>query len=142
MNHISFSSSKNEYSNFSEPIWYNKKGIKVFEGKAKILSDLYLAISSNDKWGVVSQSNKRIVNFLYDCISIIQDKLIVAKDSKIGVLDTDGSILITPSYNKIECVTIDDETYVDLYGSLSYGKYNKECVFDSEDESKLLRIDI
>ena len=142
LKHISFSSSKNEYSNFSEPIWYNKKGIKVFEGKAKILSDLYLAISSNDKWGVVSQSNKRIVNFLYDCISIIQDKLIVAKDSKIGVLDTDGSILITPSYNKIECVTIDDGTYGGVYGPLLYGKYNKECVFDSEDESKLLRIEI
>ena len=79
---------------------------------------------------------------MYDCISIIQDKIIVAKDSKIGVLDTDGSILITPSYNKIECVTIDDGTYGGVYGPLSYGKYNKECVFDSEDESKLLRIEI
>ena len=103
---------------------------------------MFLAISSNDKWGVVSQANKRIVNFLYDNISIIQDKLVVAKDSKIGVLDVDGSILITPSYNKIECVTIDDGTYGGVYGPLSYGKYNKECVFDTEDESKLLRIEI
>ena len=142
LKHISFSSSQNEYSNFSEPIWYNEKGIKVFEGKAKILSDLFLAISSNDKWGVVSQANKRIVNFLYDGISIIQDKLIVAKDSKIGVLDADGGILITPSYNKIECATIDDETYGGVYSPLIYGKYNKECVFDTEEKYKLLRIEI
>lgn len=142
LKHTSFSSSKNEYSNFSEPIWYNEKGIKVFEGKAKILSDLFLAISSNGKWGVVSQTNKRIVNFLYDSIGIIQDKLIVAKDAKIGVLDVDGSILINPSYNKIECATIDDETYGGVYSPLVYGKYNKECIFDTEEKSKLPRIEI
>ncbi len=142
LKHLSFSSSKYEYSNFSESIWYNEKGIKVFEGKAKILSDLFLAISSNDKWGVVSQSNKRIVDFLYDCINIIQDKFIVAKDAKIGVLDVDGSVLINPSYNKIECATIDDDTSGGVFTPIVYGKYNKECVFDTEEKSKLLRIEI
>lgn len=142
LKHIGISSSKNEYRDFSEPIWYNEKGIKLFEGKAKMLSDLFLAISSNNSWGVVSRKNKRIVNFLYDDISIISDKLVVAKDAKLGLLNADGSIFINPSYNKIECVAIDDRTYGGVLSPLVYGKYNKEHVFDSKEKSKLLCIEI
>lgn len=139
---LSFSSSKNEDNHFSDPIWINEKGAIVFEGKAKILSESFLAISANEKWGVVSQSNKKIINFLYDNVSVIKDKIIVVKDAKLGVLNDDGSILINPSYNRIECIIVDDNTYYGVNRSTVYGKYNKECIFDTEGKTKLLCIEI
>lgn len=132
----------NEYYALNKPSWYNKQGIKLFDGKAEILSEYYLAVSSNGRWGVITQSNKRVANFLYDAVSVIKDKIVVAKDKKLGVLESDGSILISPSYNKIECATIDDNIYGGVHNPLIYGKYNKDCKFDTEEKSKLLCIEI
>lgn len=133
----------NEYYALNKPSWYNKQGIKLFDGKAEILSEYYLAVSSKGRWGIISQSNRRVVNLLYDNISVIKDKIVVAKDAKLGVLEGDGSVLINPSYNKIECATTDDNINGDVYNiPVINGKYNKECVFDTKENSKIRRVEI
>ena len=102
----------------------------------KTLTDNLFAVCSNNQWGIVDLSGKRIVNFLYDEIEIIQNYLIVAKDNKVGVLDEKGGIVINPSYNKIENALIKDRVYW-IYDEIShnktavFGQYCKECIFDT-----------
>jgi hypothetical protein len=108
------------------------------EGIVKKLTDNLFAVCSNNKWGVVNQSEKQIVNFLYDAIEIVQNHLIVTTDNRVGVLDENGSIIMNPSYNKIENVFINNKTYW-VYDELNhnkkvvFGHYCKECVFDTID---------
>lgn len=73
------------------------------EGIVKKLTDNLFAVCSNNKWGVVNQSEKQIVNFLYDAIEIVQNHLIVTTDNRVGVLDENGSIIMNPSYNNRKC---------------------------------------
>ena len=114
-------------------IWFNQNGKKIHNGKGKVLSCQFLAACSNDRWGVFNQNGERIVNYLYDEIKIIQDKLIVSKDGKIGVLDEHGFVFITPSYANLECVSVQEGLYIESIASCveKYGKYNKECIFDT-----------
>ena len=115
-------------------VWYNLDGLMLHDGKGELLSDNFLAVCSNGKWGCVNQKGERIINYMYDCIDIIQDKLIVAKDKKVGVLDRHGVILINPSYHEIECVSIQEGTWFENMRTqiVKHGRYNKECVFDTD----------
>lgn len=117
-----YSSSK--YSDKKEVAWYNEKGELVCTNNSKVISNNYLATQSNDKWGVINQSNKRIVNFLYDDVNCVQDRIVVLKDKCVGILDNDGSIIINPSYSSIECADSNDNSKFDTTDkrSLSYLK--------------------
>ena len=125
----------NEYKGWGTPKWFNRQGVLVYEGEGKALSSELIAVKSNDKWGVITNLNKKIVNYIYDNIDAIQDKIVVTKDNKIGVLDYDGSIIINPSYNRIDCAVIfDGITRYRLslgYGRDLHGKYNDICIFDT-----------
>ena len=109
------------------PLWLNRDGDIIHEGDAQILSDELLAIKSNGKWGVITQSGTRVVNFIYDCVGIIKDKIIVSKDAKLGILNSDGSVAINPSYISIECAAIDDDTILcrNLYHLADYVLYGQ-----------------
>ena len=98
--------SSSNYTDKNEVAWHNRNGELVCTQKSKIISDEFLAVqSSNDKWGVFNQSLQRIVNFIYDNVTCIQDRIIVLKDECVGILNNKGSIIINPSYLSIECVT-------------------------------------
>lgn len=100
-----------EYSDKKNVSWYNENGLKICDCEAKILSKDYLGVLSNGKWGIYDKSNVRIVNFLYDDVSYIQDRFIIAKDGKVGILNTNAGIIIAPCYKTIECVSQDHNTY-------------------------------
>ncbi len=122
----------------SGEVWFNIDGLKLHEGVAKVLSDDFIAVCANDCWGIMTRFGDRVTNFQYDDIDIIKDKLIVAKDKKVGVLDTRGSVVINPSYNCIENVFVQDHVpYISCAfspGRGQYGKYSKDCIFDTDNE--------
>lgn len=111
-----------------EELWINYDGIKIYTGNGKILSDDYLAVCSNGKWGVITQKGEKIVNFLYDDIDIIQGKFVVANDKKVGMLNDKGCVVISLSYNCIENVAVKNTK--DCISGLT-GQYGKSFVFDT-----------
>ena len=115
----------------------NRSSENNSETNSKILSEQFTGVESNGKWGVVNKENKRIINFQYDDVSCIQDKIVVAKDGCVGILDGNGSIIINPSYLSIECATINDNEYLDFYDVVRKGKYNKHYYFDSNTDNPL-----
>ena len=122
-----------EYRATKEVSWFNRDGIKICNCNAKILSNDFLGVCSNGKWGVYNQSNTRILNYLYDDVMCVQNKFIVSKDDQIGILDENGRIIITPSYYSIECVSINDEDYI-KDKIISFGKFSKKYKYDTEED--------
>ena len=129
------------YSYKNDVVWYNKDGAVICESHAYIISPNLLGVCVNDKWGVYNQAKQKIVNFLYDYVYCVQDKIVVVKDKKVGVLDENGRIIISPSYLTIECVSTNNKKYGDgVLFPKCYGQYSHKCVFDSNnEETKLLR---
>lgn len=134
------------YSEENGEVWFNHNGEFVFEGEGKELSETLLATSLNGKWGVYNQNCEKVVNFMYDEVGIIQDKIIVAKDGKIGILGKKGDVIISPSYTEIECATMEyDARYYNkenvFYTSTFPHRiisryYNKEYVFDTSNKER------
>lgn len=102
----------------------------AFDTKAKTLSKNLYGVVSDDKWGIFNNDGHCIISFIFDDLACLQDKIVVLKDGKIGILDREGRIVITPSYASIECVALDNGIYENKDGLL-FGQYNKKCVFDS-----------
>lgn len=119
------------YYNSKDFVWCNNNGIEICDLEAKILSNDFLGVLYNGKWGVYNQSNQKIVNFLYDDVACVQNKIIVAKDKHIGILDENGRIIIPLSYLKIECAIIKEEINGENYYPKRYGQYSKKIKFDS-----------
>lgn len=131
------------YFDKNDPVWFNSNGEKICENMAKILSENSLAVESDGKWGVYNQSNKRIINFIYDDVDSIHNRIIVSKDGYVGILDDEGRIIITPSYQTIECVYTDDNEYTIRIEDGSYisihGIYSKKFPFDSTEDIKIIQ---
>lgn len=124
-----------EYLDKKDVTWYNEKGEFVCSLKSKIISNNLLGVQSNEKWGVINQSNSRIVNFIYDDVDCIQNYIIVSKDKNVGILDDKGRLIINPSYESIECIVVEDKNYGGFSSPISYGRYSKEYVFDSSNNN-------
>ena len=132
-----------KYFNKSGQVWFNQNGILLHNGKGKALNNEALAIESNGLWGVCNQYKQRVVNFAFDEVSSIQDKIVVQKDGNIGILNSNGEVIISPSYQSIECVAIKYNHAVDHIVSFDYvvfncGQYNSRYVFDTKEPAKSL----
>ena len=121
-----------KYTNMSEPEWYNRDGILVHIGEGSILNPSVLGVVKNGLWGAYNKNNKRVVNFQYDTICSINDNLVVGKDGKIGLLNSVGEIIISPSYQSIECVDVVNKTYGGFSSKKLHGCYCLENPFDTE----------
>ena len=114
-------------------VWFNTDGLMINEGKAIHLGSSLLAVMvKNGKWGVKDDNNVRIVNYIYDEINHISDNIIIAKDESIGLLDQNGELILSPSYKKIECVNIQEGTFIKGYNEEVYGCYCHEYTYDTE----------
>lgn len=92
--------------------WYSITGMLVFEGEAKPLSSDYIAVPNNSKWGVIDKYGEKVINFLYSEIALLPECFIVLREGKIGLIDLNGKIIVDAIYNSIECVTIDNNSWV------------------------------
>ena len=132
-----------EYRNKKQELWLNSVGKEVYQGKAEVLSEELLACDKDGKKAVFNYNGKRIVNFLYDRIRLLDNYLIVEKDFKVGVLTDSGNVVIDALYGEIEFVHIDDSVspkYTD-YGHQDgevYGKFSKNNPFDTAAEKDRL----
>ena len=114
-------------------VWFNTDGLMINEGKAIHLGSSLLAVmAENGKWGVKDDNNVRIVNYIYDEINHISDNIIIAKDGSIGLLGQNGELILSPSYKKIECVNIQEGTFIKGYNEKVYGCYCHEYTYDTE----------
>ena len=129
-----------KYINKSGQVWFNKDGIILHNGMGKVLNDESLAIESNGLWGVCDQNKKRVVNFAFDEVSSVQDKIVVQKDGKIGILNSNGEVIISPSYQSIECVAINNNVIGSpyFYHYMEWGHYTSSHSFDTEKPAKSL----
>ena len=84
----------------------DENGEKYLSGEYSDILDVNgenAIVSTKDKFGVVSiADNKKIIDINYDSIVYSSgDKYIVSTDSKYGVIDSNGNVLIKPSYTNI-----------------------------------------
>ena len=134
---------KYEYSALGDSNWFTSQGQFIHKGSGRVLNDDLLAVEKDGHWGVYNINLKRVVNFNYDHINYQQGKILVAKDGCVGVLDTDGSIVINPSYKSIECVNISGDTCKDFHGREFYCSYSDNNIFSTADSnSNLAKVDI
>lgn len=134
---------KYEYSALGDSNWFTSQGQFIHKGSGRVLNDDLLAVEKDGHWGVYNINLKRVVNFNYDHINYQQGKILVAKDGCVGVLDTDGSIVINPSYKSIECVNISGDTCKDFHGREFYCSYSDKNIFSTADSnSNLAKVDI
>ena len=143
------------YFNKSEEIWCNADGKVIYEGNVYESSPTHIVVEKDGKKGVYDYDGNKIINFQYDYISFINDKIVVGKDNNVGILDKDGKVIVTPSFKSIEFVNIKDiiipseclnPTYKFIYGDSKdniYGAYSHSNIFDSNNKrDKLIRYEI
>ena len=61
-----------EHEEKEKNVWYNKEGILLHQGKAKALSEKFLCISNGNKYGIIDIGGKRIINCLYDEVTLVK----------------------------------------------------------------------
>ena len=117
--------------------WYNRDGILLHEGKANALSEKFLCTSNGNKYGVITQDGKRIINCIYDEILLKGDLFIVLREDKLGLYDLDGTVILDAFCNSIESVEIENNpmtlgatTFPKQWGTCYYPGYCKEYFFD------------
>jgi len=125
--------------------WYNKEGILLHQGKAKALSEKFLCISNGYKYGIIDQGGKRIINCLYDEVTLIKELLIVLREDKLGLYDLNGNIILDAFCDSIESVVIDNNpmllgktTFSEKREGGQYPGYCKEFYFDTSNTSHLI----
>lgn len=122
-----------EYSFKEDESWYNYAGEFIHSGKGEVLDINLLSVNKGKYWGVYNRDVKRVVNFNYDHINYKCEKILVAKEGRVGVLNSDGSIVINPIYNSIECVNFSDKTYKARDNRKVFGKYSLNNIFSTKD---------
>lgn len=132
-----------EYSNKTQECWLNPNGKLIYSGKANVLSESLIACVRDGKTAVYSVNGKRIVNFQYDRVCLMDNYIIVEKDGKVGVLTDSGVVVIDALYENIEFVHIDDSVAPHYTDDLQrsgdvYGSFSKENVFDTASKSDRL----
>ena len=139
----------NEIKNKVLPLWFNDDGKEIYTGNARPLNESLLVVErtmdrgvrsyhKNRKWGVYTKGGEKLLNFIYDDIISVQGKIAVAKDGLVGLLDSDGTVIINPSYKSIECVSSDEGIYTSSGRGKTYGMYSKQNPFSTEQLGKSL----
>lgn len=125
--------------------WYNKGGVLLHQGKAKALSEEFLCTSNGNKYGVIKQDGKRIVNCLYDEITLNKESLVVLRGDKLGLYDLNGDIILDAFCDSIESVVIDNDpmllgntTFSEKLEGCQYRGYCKDFYFDTSNTSHLI----
>lgn len=125
--------------------WYNKGGVLLHQGKAKALSEEFLCTSNGNKYGVIKQDGKRIVNCLYDKITLNKESLVVLRGDKLGLYDLNGDIILDAFCDSIESVVIDNDpmllgntTFSEKLEGCQYRGYCKDFYFDTSNTSHLI----
>lgn len=70
-----------------------------------VFSSGLAAVQQDGKAGFINKENKIVIQLIYEDVSSFAPKMCVAKikkDSKWGLIDKQGSVLLPPSYDKIE----------------------------------------
>ena len=131
-----------ENDSTTKSLWYNRNGALLHEGEAKALSDEFLCISNEKKYGVISVNGNRIINYLYDEIVLNNKLFIVLRDDKLGLYDLSGNIILDAFCNSIESVVIDNDfmllgktTFSEGSDSCKYPGYCREFCFDTSNTS-------
>lgn len=118
--------------------WITVNGNVLYEGEAIALPCNLLAIKRVDKWGLINYEGNYISNFVFDAIKGIGNIIIVAADSKIGLLDDEGHTIVPALYKQIESTYAAEEDLNqvdDVHKTLCYNQQNK---FDTLKTSKRL----
>ena len=114
---------KNDSSNF----WKEKNVLKVKQGNF---------------YGLINLSGKEILASLYDEIVAmegIENCYKIKKDGKIGIVDGDGKIVLTPEYEDVSILGKDNKSGFIIKKDNKYGivDYSKNVILDTKyDEIK------
>lgn len=134
-----------EHEEKEKNVWYNKEGILLHQGKAKALSEKFLCISNGNKYGIIDIGGKRIINCLYDEVTLVKELLIVLREDKLGLYDLNGNIILDAFCDSIESVVIDNNpmllgktTFSEKREGGQYQGYCKEFYFDTSNTSHLI----
>ncbi|MFN0204620.1 MAG: WG repeat-containing protein [Bacteroidia bacterium] len=66
------------------------------------LSKVCIPVQSNNKWGVINETGKQLIPFIYEeIISTSMENLIVKQNEKYGILDKEGKCFIPNEYEDI-----------------------------------------
>ena len=114
-----------ENADFEILILKNKNGFFVInnEGQISIPIGLYSEIryayddcvlaQKKGLWGVISLNNEILIDFLYNGISAIIRRgkrfyLIEDENGKVGVINGNGNLIVSPKYDEVDCLVGDD----------------------------------
>lgn len=110
---------------------YLKWSVEIKYDSVQSLDGKYFAVKDNGKWGVVKEG-KTILPCRYDYIDALGDGVITfVSDGKAGFADTDGNILIAPSYPANVNIQTEDKTQLNLFDQGS-------CIVYDEGELRLI----
>jgi len=91
----------NTYEQFTLFDIKNRKNIISFDDYDSINNDRFIIKDFSGKYGIIKSNGDFIVNCIYDDINVIQNKLTFTINNKYGLMDFDGVIIISPSFDKI-----------------------------------------
>ena len=128
---ISKSNDISENSTNTGVSWFNTRGKKIYEGEGEIRGEL-LCLNKGTKWSAVNIEGQRVLNYEYDNIISVGDYYAVGLGGRIGIVNEQGKIIISPIYIEVECVNIENKKYKGEYGKYVYAYYCKEYSFDTE----------
>lgn len=144
---ITHSNEDNDY-NYADEIWCNKQGTIIYRDTSHPIDvdKSLLAIKGNNgKWGIVNSMGKSIVSCIYDSITGFYKYLIIEKDGCLGLLSSEGNLIIPPLYTEIETIGFEPNDYQyiiickksSLSINIPYTEYCSECVFEIPNKNKL-----
>lgn len=76
--------------------------IKPTYDGAGVFINGFARIKISNAWGLINFQNKKVISVEFDKINITDSFIIVEKNSKTGIYDTTGKLLISPIFNDIE----------------------------------------
>ncbi len=101
----------------------NKNGdiITEIEFENLSLGTKFIPFEENGAWGILSLSNKLIIKSSFERVDIVDNRFaIVGQNDSVGVIDTDGHIVIPIKYQTINHVS---QNCFSVYDGKKYGLY-------------------
>jgi len=122
-----FVAKKKDYQGYKNVI-INTEG-KTIEADSFYFSKEFIALETNENWGLYDKNLREIIPPLYDKITRNGDQFIVQFKSQFGVIDQENDWVIPPRYLMIESI---DETYYKMVDDhlreyISNGTQKKEA---------------
>ena len=126
------------YMNQGPAEWYNNNGKCLFKGQGEAISEKFLCVKDEGgKCGLINTEGVLVLRYLFDSIDCSYDKLIVLKDGRLGVFESDGQLILDISYSAFEFVHFEDfkEPFYARWSftpdGFQYGKYSAENPFST-----------